>query len=330
MVNILRPFLRLLFAAASILATSQGLGQTAPKESARDKSTTTNYMLGSGDQISVGALELDEISKTPYRVDSSGFVNIPLAGRIQAAGLMVTQLESAIESRLKTYQLHPAVWVTILEFRSQPVSIIGAVNAPGVHHLDGKKTLVEALSLAGGLRADAGSTVKLTRQLAYGRIPLKNAADDPSGAFSVAEVKVKTILEASDPAENIYVAPNDVISVPKAEMIYVVGEVQRSGGFTLAEDESISVLQALSLAGGLKSTASPKTAMILRSVPGSAERKEQPLNLQRTMDGRGEDTPLHRDDILFIPTNKPKAVALRTIEAMVSAGTGIAIWRASR
>ncbi|MCU1232499.1 MAG: polysaccharide export protein [Candidatus Solibacter sp.] len=326
----MKPFLRLLSITASILATSQALGQSAPEERARDKSAITNYTLGPGDQISVGALELDEVSKTSYRVDSSGFVNIPLAGRIQAAGLAVSQLESAIESKLKTYQLRPAVSVSILEFRSQPISVIGAVNAPGVHHLEGKKTLVEALSLAGGLRADAGSTVKLTRQLAYGRIPLKSATDDSTGAFSVAEVKVKTILDASDPAENIYVAPNDVISVPRAEMIYVVGEVQRSGGFTLAEDQSMSVLQAISLAGGLKNTASPKTAVILRSVPGSAQRQEEPLNLKRTLDGRGEDTPLHRDDILFVPTNKPKVVAIRTIEAVVSAGTGIAIWRASR
>lgn len=326
----MRPFLGLFCVAAIILPATQALGQSAPEERGRGRSTTTNYTLGPGDQISVGALELDEISKVPYRLDSSGFVNIPLAGRIQAAGLAVSQLESEIERRLKTYQLRPAVSVSILEFRSQPVSIIGAVNAPGVHHLEGKKTLVEALSLAGGLRADAGSTVKLTRQLAYGRIPLKSAADDASGAFSVAEVKVKTILDASDPAENIYMAPNDVISVPKAEMIYVVGEVQRSGGFTLAEDESMSVLQALSLAGGLKSTASPKTAVILRSRPGSPQRQEEPLNLKRTLEGSGEDTPLHRDDILFVPTNKPKAVALRTIEAAVSAGTGIAIWRASR
>jgi polysaccharide biosynthesis/export protein len=326
----MQPALTLIYIAVSILATTRAAGQSKAEERGRDKSTTNNYTLGPGDQISVAALELDEISKGPYRVDSSGFVNIPLAGRIQATGLGVSQLESQIESRLKKYQLRPAVSVSILEFRSQPISIIGAVNAPGVHHLEGNKTLAEALSLSGGLRADAGSTVKLTRQLAYGRIPLKTAADDPSGAFSVAEVKVKTILDASDPAENIYVAPNDVISVPKAEMIYVVGEVQRSGGFTLAEDESMSVLQALSLAGGLKSTASPKAAVILRSVPGSPHRQEQPLNLKRTMEGEGEDIPLHRDDILFIPTNKPKVVALRMIEAAVTAGTGIAIWRASR
>ena len=313
-----------------MLTATQALGQTPTKEGQGAESTSAtagNYMLGPGDTLSIWALELDEISKGPFRVDTSGFVNIPLAGRVAAAGLSISQLESEIEKRLKTYQLRPAVSVSIVEFRSQPISIIGAVNAPGVHHLEGQKTLVEALSAAGGLRADAGSTIKLTRQLAYGRIPLKSAADDQSGSYSVAEVKVKTILEASDPAENIYVAPNDVISVPPAEMIYVVGEVQRSGGFTLAETESISVLQALSLAGGLKSSASAKAAVILRSHPGSPVREHEPLNLKRTLEGRGEDTPLHPGDILFVPVNKPKAIALRTIEAAISAGTGIAIWR---
>jgi polysaccharide export outer membrane protein len=327
----MRLFPKLLCAAAAItLAVTQSLGQSPPEERAGAKPTAENYTLGPGDTISIWALELDEISKGPFRVDSSGFVNIPLAGRVQAGGLSVSQLESQIEKRLKTYQLRPAVNVSILEFRSQPISIIGAVNAPGVHHLEGKKTLVEALSLAGGLRADAGSTIKLTRQLTYGRIPLKSATDDASGSYSVAAVNVKTILDASDPVENIYVAPNDVISVPPAEMIYVVGEVLKSGGFTLGDSESISVLQAVSLAGGLKGSASPKAAVILRSRPGSPQRDEEPLNLKRTLEGRGEDTALHPGDILFVPVDKPKAVALRAIEAAISAGTGIAIWRSAQ
>jgi polysaccharide export outer membrane protein len=290
----------------------------------------TNYILGAGDQISVSALEIDEISKGPYRLDDGGGVNIPLAGRIEAAGLSVSQLEAEIVSRLKTYQLRPQVSVAIVQFQSQPVSIIGAVNSPGVHHLEGTKTLVEALSLAGGLRGDAGSTIKVTRRLAQGRIPLANAVDDSSGGFSVAEVKVKTILDARNPKENVYVKPDDVISVPRAEMIYVVGEVERSGGFTLSDDESMTVLQAVSLAGGLKSLASPRTATILRFSPGATQRKEEPLDLKRILDGHGKDVQMYADDILFIPTNKGKAVALRTIEAVVSAGTGIAVWRSSR
>ena len=132
------------------------------------------------------------------------------------------------------------------------------------------------------------------------------------------------------PKKNVYVKPDDVISVPRAEMIYVVGEVEKSGGFTLSDDESITVLQAVSLAGGLKSLASRRTATILRFSPGATQRKEEALDLKRLLEGRGKDVQLHADDILFIPTNKGKAVALRTIEAVVSAGTGIAVWRSSR
>jgi polysaccharide export outer membrane protein len=316
----------------SLLATSRAA--QSGKDTAANQTTAepagSNYLLGPGDQISVSALELDEISKGPYTLDNGGGVNIPLAGRIHAAGLSVSQLESEIVSKLKTYQLKPQVSVTVVQFRSQPVSIIGAVNTPGVHHLEGTKTLVEALSLAGGLRGDAGSTVKITRRIAQGRIPLPNAVDDQSGGFSVAEVKVKTILDARNPEENINVKPDDVISIPRAEMIYVVGEVEKSGGYTLSDDESITVLQALSLAGGLRSMASPKTATILRHTPGATQRKEEPLDLKRILVGSGKDVQMYADDILFIPTNKSKAVALRTIEAMVNAGTGIAVFRSSR
>jgi polysaccharide export outer membrane protein len=290
----------------------------------------TSYLLGAGDQISISALELDEISKTPYRLDDGGSVNLPLAGRIEAAGMSVSQLEAEITSRLKTYQLRPQVSVAILQFRSQPVSVIGAVNSPGVHHLEGAKTLVEVLSLAGGLRSDAGSAIRITRQLAQGRIPLASAVDDPSGGFSVAEVKVKSILDARNPIENVYVRPDDVISVPRAEMIYVVGEVEKSGGFTLSDGESMTVLQAISLAGGLKSLASPQASTILRFSPGATQRKEEALDLKRILEGNGKDVKMYPDDILFIPTNKGKAVALRMIEAAINAGTGIAIWRASR
>src|SRR5882672_645136 len=178
-----------------VTSTAQQSGKEATVGHTATGSGKASYLLGAGDQISVSALELDEISKSPYRLNDGGSVNLPLAGRIEAAGMSVSQLEAEITNRLKTYQLKPQVSVAVLQFRSQPISVIGAVNSPGVHHLEGTKTLVEALSSAGGLRSDAGSAIRITRQLAQGRIPLASAVDDPSGGFSVAEVKVKSILD---------------------------------------------------------------------------------------------------------------------------------------
>jgi protein involved in polysaccharide export with SLBB domain len=171
------------------------------------------------------------------------------------------------------------VTVSLAEVRSQPVSVLGAVNRPGVQQIDSPKTVVEMLSLAGGLREDAGHTIKITRRVDSGPIPLAAARTDTSGRFSVAEINVKDVLEARRPEDNIVILAHDVISVPRAEMVYVIGEVEKSGGFVLEDRESVSVLQALSLAGGLTDVAGIEQARILRGGEGDAEKRSE---------GRGE------------------------------------------
>jgi polysaccharide export outer membrane protein len=205
--------------------------------------------------------------------------------------------------------------------------VIGAVKNPGVHQLQGHKTLVEVLSLAGGLDAAAGPKVKITRRLEWGHIPLKNAVADPTGQFAVAEVSLKAILDAKNPEENIVMRPNDVVSVPRAEMVYVGGQVLKAGGFVLNERETISVLQALTLAGGLDRAASPQHARILRSVRPGEERAEMAVDLRKIMEGRATDIPLRPEDILFVPASVPKKAAIRALEAAIQMGTGAVIWR---
>ncbi len=287
----------------------------------------TTYVLGPDDQLTIWVLEADELSTDPIRVGPDGYMNLPMVGRFRAAGLTVEQLEAELTHRLKTYVHEPNVAVSITEFRSQPVSIIGAVNSPGVHPLAGQKTLIEVLALAGGHRDDAGHSIKITRRLKWGRIPLATAKDDSTGQFSVAEVNLEDVMKARNPEENVFIKPHDVISVPRAEMIYVIGAVARSGGFVLRERESISVLRALALAGGLARFASPKIAKILRPEQGAAQRTEIPIDLKTILSSKSPDVPLQRDDILFVPRSGSKAMAARAAEAVVSAGTGIAIWR---
>ncbi len=274
----------------------------------------SSYVLGPNDQVTVRALDVDEISDRPVRIDMSGQIRLPLVGRIQAAGLTVDQLERAIAERLREYVKEPEVTVAVAEFRSQPVSVIGAVKNPGVYQLEGRKTLTEILALAGGPADDAGYSVKITRRV-------------EGGEFRVIEIPLKEIVEASKPEQNIVIEPSDVVSVPRAEMVYVTGQVQRAGGYVLRERETVSVLQALALAGGLSGNASSKRARILRAAPSGAGREEIAVNVKRIMTGQAKDTPLRAGDILFIPENAPKRAITRGAEAAVQVATGLAIYR---
>lgn len=287
----------------------------------------TSYILGPNDQIRVHVLHLDEIGSEPVRIDMQGYINIALAGRLHAGGLTVESLEGAIAERLKSYLLNPTVSVTVVEYHSQPVSILGAVNQPGVHQLQGRLRLFEALSLADGLRPDAGDQIKITRRKEWGALPLEGTITDPSGEFSIGSVSTKSVMEASNPEENIELKPNDVISVPKAKLVYIVGSVRRPGGFALNEKDSISVLQAISLAEGLEKTAAAGKAVILRNANAGAQGAEVPINVGSILSGKSKDMQLNANDILFIPESKAKAIALRAAEALVQTGTGMAIYK---
>jgi polysaccharide export outer membrane protein len=286
----------------------------------------TNYILGPDDVITLSVHNLDEVSGKPTRIDRLGDINIDLAGQIHAAGLTAHQLESEIESRLQNQLNNPHVIVSITDFRSQPVSILGAVNSPGIHQLEGRKTLFEMLSLAGGLRPESGSIVKITRNAKWGRIPLPNAQDDPTGQYTVAAVSVKSIMNGTNPAENIVIKPDDTITVPKAELIYVIGSVTKPGGYVLGQDESLSALQILSLAEGLTHTAAGARARVMRTVPGNPTRIEIPINLKKLMAGKVADLQLKSNDILFVPNSGAKIALARTAEAAISVGTGLAIY----
>lgn len=287
----------------------------------------TAYVLGPDDQIAIRAIGAEELTEKPFTIDSSGLVNLPMIGRIRAAGLTVAQFETTLMDRLKTFYFNPQVAVTVTEFHSQPVSVIGAVNTPGVQQLRGQKTLIELLSGAGGLRPDAGSRITLQRRIEHGPIPLPGARPDATGQFSVAEVNLRAVMDNSHPEQNILIKPDDVISVPRAEVIYVTGEVHKSGGFPLNERETISVLQAVSLAEGLLPTSSPASARILRAAKPGSDRAEIPVDLRSILSGKTSDVPLQPDDILFVPTSTPKKAGIRAIEAAIQLGTGIVIWR---
>ena len=287
----------------------------------------STYTLGPGDQLTFNGVAADEIANKPFRIDADGQLSLPMVGRLTAAGLTLPQFEEALNRRLAIYIREPQVVATIAEFRSQPVSVVGAVRTPGTHQLEGQKTLMEMIALAGGFREDAGNVINITREMQFGMIPLPKATTDSSNKFSVAELEIGQFLEAKNPAHNIYIMPHDVISVPKGDLVYVIGGVNKAGGFVLAEKENMSVLQALSLAQGLDRTADSKHAKVFRLRSDEEQRIEIAVNVKKILDGTSLDVPLQAGDILFIPDSTVKRVGMRTIEAIVQMGTGIVIWR---
>lgn len=315
-------------AAVLFLAAAAAWSQAAEPQ---DRKST--YILGPDDQIAIRALDLEEFAEGAsgkdrvYRIDLRGQVNLPLVGRMKVSGQTVEQFETSLVERLKVYLKAPSVTVTVAEYKSQPISVLGQVQLPGVHQLQGRRSLLEVISVVGGLKPEAGHQIKITRRIEYGAIPLPSAKTDGTGQFSVAEVSVKRILNAQSPEENIQIQPFDVISVPKAEMVYVVGNVKRSGGFVLGDREKVTALQALAMAEGFDKEASSNSVRILRRPPEGGERQEILVALGEILKGKKADVPMEADDILFVPSSMGKKLAIRSIEAAISIGTGVAVFR---
>ena len=287
----------------------------------------STYVLGPGDQLLVRVLDMDEIGKEPVQVDMRGNINLPMAGRIRASGKTAEEVEIAIGARLVSYLKKPDVSVSLHEMRSQPVSVLGSLKNPGVFQVQGTKTLLEMVSLAGGLNPDAGYAIRIARKKEWGEIPLEGAKADESGQYYVAEVGVKDILEARSPEKNIPVKPNDVITVPKGQLVYVMGAVKKSGGFILGEREKTTVLQALSMAEGVDSYANNKEVKILRKTKDPEIRAEIAVNLTEILKGVHKDVPMESDDILYVPVSGAKKAMARTLEAAITLGTGAVIYR---
>jgi len=308
-----------------VLLLVSAYGQSVPV--VPPPSTSSDYLLGPGDQFSITVPDLDtEYALKTFRIDTSGDVTVPLAGRVHAAGLSTNGLEDELTRRLSRVLKNPDVSVTLATFGSKSVSILGAVNTPGLRQIETGKSLFDVLALAGGLRPDAGYVIHITRELQFGKLPLPNARIDAAGNHSIASVRVKSIMNGSDSGENIPIMPGDTISVPKADVVYAEGDVNKPGGFPLDEHETLSAMQVVSLAGGMTKTAAKDRAKIVRTVEGSPTKVEIPVDLKALMAGKGEDVDLRAGDILFVPNSDAKSAGFRTLDAIVSAASYLVIY----
>jgi len=287
-----------------------------------------HYTLGPNDQITVEVVELPEFAAKSYRIDADGAVSLPLIGRVPAMGLTVAQFQEVLEAKLHTQVRNPHVTTGVMEVRSQPVSVMGSVNTPGTQMLQGPKTLFDVLAMAGGLKTDAGDTIKVTRQKDQGPLNLPEAVTDPSSGSTTAEVNVRDVVDLQNPGANIAVRPYDAVAVPRAKIVYVIGNVRKAGGFTISQNHKVSALEALSLAEGLTPNAAPQHARIARVTPdGSPTRQQIPVDLKKILAGKAEDLTLRPDDILYIPDSSTRRTTGRLAEAALATVSGLIIWR---
>ncbi len=269
-----------------------------------------SYILGPGDQLLIRAFEMPEISDRVYRIDGDGNINVPVLGKIPAGGRRIEQLEADMLDRLRQYVRSPQVTITVVQYRSEPVFFVGAFRAPGIYPLEGARTLVEMLSVVGGLQPYASRRIKITRRKEFGKIPLPGAQVSPDGEFSTAEINIGSLRGSVSPSEDIALQPFDVLTAERAEMIYVAGAVRSAGGFEPAEREYLTVLQVLAMAGGLAENAKPKNARVLRPVLDTSRRAEIPLDLERILQGKDSDFRLMPNDTLYVPAGVTKSAVL--------------------
>ncbi|MEZ5367034.1 MAG: polysaccharide biosynthesis/export family protein [Bryobacterales bacterium] len=321
-----------LFAQERFAATRAGVQPPADEPSEVPSTpdvTNPGYRLGAGDELSLWVKDAPEISQRPYRVDGEGRIKAPMIGMVEVGELSVRDAEALIERKLRPFFLDPEAAITVTTFRSQPVSVLGAVRQAGLQQIVRDTTLMEAISMAGGLTSTAGYRVRLTRHLSEGKIPLPEAKLDPNGETSSVEISTEDLLGARADAATMLVRPHDVINVPEGELVYVLGQVNRAGGFVLGVKEKVSVMRAIAMAEGVANGGAPKHARILRPTD-DAMRKEIPVNLNKIMSGEDEDLQLFAGDILHVPGSKMKKAAKIGMTTALTIGTGMAIFRLGR
>lgn len=268
--------------------------------------------VGANDLLSVTVYGAPELSRG-VRVTPEGAIRVPMVKQaIDVRGLLPAEIEGRVAGALAAEQIlvDPVVTVTIAEFASRPVNVVGAVRKPLVFQANGRTTLLDALTRAEGLAADAGQEILVTR-------PGKN------GAASFTErVAVVDLLQAAKPEANLALEGGEEIRVPEVGKVFVVGNVMKPGAYPLNDAGGLTVMKALAMAEGL-SRFSMKQAYIYRPGEGGAK-QEVEVELRKIMDRKSPDVPLLAGDIFYVPDSKKSRVTATTIDRIVSFGAGTA------
>lgn len=261
--------------------------------------------IGAGDLLNISVMREPDLDRR-VRVRDSGEVSLPLVGDVAVQGMSAADAAKAVEKRYLDGQFlkHPDVSVFIEEFATQQVAVLGQVGKPGSYSLPAARSLIDVLAMAGGLTeiADRHITIERASHAASAEVFLSNRADDA--------------LEA-----NVQVFPGDKVVVPKAGIIYVLGDVGRPGGYVMQNESRMTVLQAVAMAAGLNRTASADHVRLVRGKDGQFAEQEIPLKeMQR---GEVPDLLLEANDVLYVPFSFGRHLLMGTSSIAASASAAL-------
>jgi polysaccharide export outer membrane protein len=294
-------------AAVSASGAAQSSPDVAKDNATKDNSDLSLIKLGPGDLIELNVYNVPEMT-TKARVSLSGDIYLPLIDYVHVGGLTQEEAQTVIQKRLQDggFIRNPHVTIFVDEAASQGVTVIGEVSKPGIYPDTVDRKLYQVISEAGGFTPNASRKIAIIRRNQPEPIHLnlpRNLADDTSG--------------------NVDVLPGDTITVPRAPIIYVVGDVGRPSGI-LVDNGTLTVLQALALAGGTNRTAKMSGARIIRKTP--AGMTETPLQLKKMLEAKTPDVTLQADDILFIPVSAGRILAGKSFDTAVSLASAVTIY----
>jgi polysaccharide export outer membrane protein len=281
----------------------------------------TNYRVGPEDMIAVIVLDAPEFSRS-VRINAEGGLRLPLVKQmIPASGKTTAELEQTIARVLVEEGLlrEPSVSVTVREFQSKPVTVTGAVRAPMVFQALRPLPLSEALARAGGVSDAAGPDILIT-------IP----SSDGKAARKEVRVSAHNLLQAGDPDANLILNGGEEVRVMPAGRVYIIGAITRPGPVLLSDDRPLSLLQAVSLAGGPTLYAGKK-AYLLRGSETDPQRQEIPFDFKTVMKRPENNLVLQANDVIFVPDSQFKratqgGVSAAATSLMYSLG-GVLLWR---
>ncbi len=286
-----------IFASVAALGSIPGRAQASPqtpansqaksKSSAPKSATSDEYHIGPRDLVAVRVFEEPQLN-VDVRVNEDGTIRLPLVGNVPADGLTENELAARLKKILESSLLQRAsVSVEVLEFRSRPISVIGAVRKPGNLDVSGRLTLLEALTAAGGLAENHGNSVNVLRRA-------------ENGLTDQVSISVDELLVKANPDVNIPIFTNDLINVPAAVdlTVYCLGEVATPGAYSFHSTERVTLLAVIARAGGLTDRASKKI-LIKRPQP-NGKAKEMVVHYKRIISGQEPDIELQQGDVIVV------------------------------
>lgn len=266
------------------------------------------YRIGAADVLDIRIYNRPNLSRDAVRVEGNGMIRMPLIEtEIQAACRTEGELAKEIAGRYARYYKNLQVDVFIKEYHSKQVAIIGAVNDQSRFELQRRVRLLELLTYAKGPSPKAGQTINIVHSTAPSLCRPADASDDEVSAFS--SFKLSETLQG-DPKANPYLEAGDIVTVPDADQVYVVGNVFMP--LTIALKEPITLTRAIAMAGGVKQDTKKDKVRVVRQEPGTNVKKEIVVDLSAIEKRRADDIALLPNDIVDVPTSTGKSL-LRSI-----------------